>query len=81
MHKKTTEQIYDQIAKSYESNYSDDRVGKSVEAENFFIQELMPYQGLGTVLDCGCGTGMFLNVTHQAAVCGLNYLLNVNVNM
>ena len=62
MHKKTTEQIYDQIAKSYESDYSDERVGKSVEAENFFIQELMPYQGLGTVLDCGCGTGMFLDL-------------------
>lgn len=68
MHKKTTEEIYDQIAKSYESDYSDERVGKSVEAENFFIQELMPYQGLGTVLDCGCGTGMFLD------------LFNINVN-
>ena len=62
LHKKTTEEIYDQIAVSYESNYQDDRVGKTVEAENFYIQELMPYQGIGTVLDCGCGTGMFLDL-------------------
>ena len=62
MHKKTTEEIYDQIAASYESNYQDDRVGKTVEAENFYIQELMPYQGIGTVLDCGCGTGMLLDL-------------------
>ena len=62
MYKKTIEQIYDGLASDYENNYQDERVGIAVEAENLYLQELMPYQGLGSVLDCGCGTGMFLDL-------------------
>ena len=62
MHKKSIAQIYDALAFNYENNYQDVRVGVAVEAENFYIQELMPFQGIGSVLDCGCGTGMFLDL-------------------
>ena len=62
MHKKSIAEIYDALASNYENNYQDARVGIAVEAENLFLQELMPYQGLGKVLDCGCGTGMFLDL-------------------
>ena len=62
MHKKSIAQIYDALALNYENNYQDERVGVAVEAENFYIQELMPFQGIGSLLDCGCGTGMFLDL-------------------
>ena len=56
------EKIYDMIANDYENDYSDDRVGNVVEAENAFIKEMMPYKGLGSLIDCGCGTGLLLDL-------------------
>jgi SAM-dependent methyltransferase len=56
------EKIYDSIANDYENDYADERVGKQVEAENAFIKEMMPYQGLGSLIDCGCGTGLLLDL-------------------
>ena len=53
--------IYDLIADDYESNYSDERVGVIVEAENNYIKEVMPYR-TGTMLDCGSGTGLLIDL-------------------
>jgi SAM-dependent methyltransferase len=53
--------IYDLIANEYENNYSDERVGEIVEAENNYIKEVMPYQH-GTILDCGSGTGLLIDL-------------------
>ena len=52
--------IYDLIASDYDSNYSDERVGNIVEAENGFIKEMMPYK-FGSLLDCGSGTGLLFD--------------------
>lgn len=60
--------IYDLIANNYESNYSDERVGVIVEAENNYIKEVMPYR-TGTLLDCGSGTGLLVD------------LLNIDANL
>lgn len=53
--------IYDLIASDYDSNYSDERVGNIVEAENNFIKEMMPYK-FGSLLDCGSGTGLLFDL-------------------
>jgi len=68
------EKIYDMIADDYENDYSDERVGNLVEAENAFIKELMPYKGKGNLIDCGCGTGLLLDLIqiHKKNYVGLD---------
>ena len=54
-------ELYDAAASRYDSMYNDNNA-KLIEAENMFIYENLPTTGAKTILDCGSGTGLFVDL-------------------
>jgi SAM-dependent methyltransferase len=60
--KATIEEIYSKIATRYDSCYNEEEIKSIVEAEDLVLKELLPDKFEGSVLDCGSGTGLLLDL-------------------
>ena len=59
---KNVEKLYDEAASRYDNMYDSEQNKNIVQAENKFLQEMLPIDDYETVLDCGAGTGLFLDL-------------------
>lgn len=58
---KDVEKLYDAAASRYDNMYDSEQNKNIVQAENKFLQEMLPINDYKSVLDCGAGTGLFLD--------------------
>lgn len=54
--------MYGNIAEDYDDCYHSSKIKKTVTAEDIGIKNLVPYENQKRILDCGCGTGYFLDI-------------------
>jgi len=59
---KDVEKLYDAAASRYDIMYDSETNKNIVQAENRFLKEMLPIKEYKTVLDCGAGTGLWLDL-------------------